>query len=179
MPEIDRFLWSRVKSGDKEAFGILFEKYYTLLCLISKRYTGNMVTSKEIIQTLFVNLWDRKNELDISGSVKHYLYQCARYNSIRYIQKDRKSIRFDFMPENAVTDLEFNDHIEYAELQEKIIRTIDALPGQCQKVFKMSRFEQLKQSEIADRLGISIKTVETHISKALRLLEEKLQEDLI
>ncbi|HLO57771.1 MAG TPA: RNA polymerase sigma-70 factor [Bacteroidales bacterium] len=179
MPEIDRFLWSRVKSGDKEAFGILFEKYYALLCLISKRYTCNMVTSKEIIQALFVNLWDRKKELDISGSVKHYLYQCARYNSIRYLQKERKSIRFDFMSENAELDAEFHDHIEYAELQEKIVRTIDALPEQCQKVFKMSRFEQLKQSEIADRLGISIKTVETHISKALRLLEEKLQEDLI
>lgn len=179
MPEIDRFLWSRVKTGDKEAFEILFEKYYAVLCLISKRYTHDMGNSREIIQSLFVSLWDKKDDLNISSSVKSYLYQCARYNSIRYLRNDRKTgIRFELIPEEE-TNNEFIDHIEYAELQDKIIKTIDALPQQCQKVFKMSRFEQLKQSEIADKLGISIKTVETHISKALRMLEEKLQEDLV
>ena len=179
MPEIDKFLWSRVKTGDNEAFEILFEKYYALLCLISKRYTHDIGHSKEVIQALFVNLWDHRNELTVKTSLKSYLYQCARFNSIRYIQNDRKiGIRLDSFP-GQDTEGEFRDHIEYAELQEKIIRTIDALPEQCQKVFKLSRFEQLKQSEIADRLGISIKTVETHISKALKVLEEKLQEDLI
>lgn len=73
----------------------------------------------------------------------------------------------------------FEDHIEYAELQEKIIRTIDALPDQCKRVFKLSRFEHFKQNEIAQLLGISIKTVESHIRKALRLLEQKLQEDFV
>lgn len=174
MPNIDLFLWSKVKEGDKEAFALLFEKYYTLLCLVCKGYTHNISDSREIIQSLFINLWEHRTDLNISVSLKAYLLRAVRFNSIRFIEKDRKiGIRLDSFPEKG-SDEEFNDHIEYAELQDKIIETIDTLPDQCQKVFKMSRFEQLKYADIAQKLEISVKTVESHISKALQILQEKL-----
>ena len=175
MPDIDLFLWSRVKTGDKEAFQILFDKYYALLCLLSRRYTSDIEKSREITQNLFMYLWEHRYEITVNTSLKSYLCQAVRFNSIRYIENDRKAgIRIEDFPE-SVNYQELFDHIEYAELQDKIIRSIDSLPEQCQKVFKLSRFEQLKYTEIAERLDISLKTVESHISKALRVLEEKLK----
>lgn len=174
-PDIDKFLWSKVREGDTEAFQFLFEKYYAVLCLLSKRYTNDIDSSREIIQGLFIKLWEKRSELTISVSVKSYLYQSARFNTIRHVYNNR---RFAGMSETK-QEQAFEDHIEYAELQEKIIRTIDALPDQCKRVFKLSRFEHFKQNEIAQLLGISIKTVESHIRKALRLLEQKLQEDFV
>jgi RNA polymerase sigma-70 factor (ECF subfamily) len=174
MPDMDLFLWSKVKTGDKEAFQLLFEKYYSVLCLLSKRYTHDLNKSREIIQSLFIYLWERRNELSIAVSLKSYLFQAVKFNSIRYLKNDRKiGIRMDTFPE-ADQDKEFFDHIEYAELQGKILETIDSLPEQCQKVFKMSRFEQLKYTDIAQRLDISVKTVESHISKAIRILQDNL-----
>ncbi len=155
---------------------MLFEKYYSVLCLLSKRYTHDLAKAREITQALFICLWEHRNELNISVSLKSYLHQAVKFNSIRYLRNDRNiGIRMDKFPE-ADHDKEFFDHIEYAELQGKILETIDSLPDQCQKVFKMSRFEQLKYTDIAQQLDISVKTVESHISKALRILQENLND---
>ena len=70
MPDIDIFLWSKVKTGDKEAFQVLFEKYYSVLGLLSKRYTHDLTKAREIIQALFIYLWEHRNELNISVSLK-------------------------------------------------------------------------------------------------------------
>lgn len=173
-PEIDLFLWSKVRQGDKEAFELLFNKYYSMLCIFSRRYTDDISMSREVIQNLFIYLWEHKVELDITCCLKSYLFRATKFNSIRYLEKDRKKgIHLDEFPETE-QDMTFFDHVEYAELQGKILETIESLPDQCRKVFTMSRFEQLKYSDIATRLDISVKTVESHISKALRILENNL-----
>jgi len=175
-PEIDLFLWSKVKQGDKEAFELLFNKYYTVLCILSRRYTDDLSMSREIIQNLFIYLWEHRTDLDITCCLKSYLFRAAKFNSIRYVEKDRKNgIHLDHFPETE-QDETFFDHVEYAELQGKILETIESLPDQCKRVFTMSRFEQLRYSDIAERLDISIKTVESHISKALRILEDSLNQ---
>jgi RNA polymerase sigma-70 factor (ECF subfamily) len=174
-PEIDLFLWSKVRTGDKEAFELLFNKYYSVLCILSKRYTEDINIAREVIQSLFIYLWEHRTELIITSSLKCYLFQATKYNSIRYMEKDRKNIaHLDEMPEKE--DRCFFDHVEYAELQGKILKTIESLPDQCKRVFTMSRFDQLKYADIAERLDISIKTVESHISKALRVLENNLSQ---
>ena len=173
-PEIDLFLWSKVKQGDKEAFELLFNKYYSVLCILSRRYTEDISASREIIQSLFITLWEHRADLNINTSLKSYLCQAAKFNSIRYVEKDRKKgLHMQEIPENEQDEV-FFDHVEYAELQGRILETIDTLPEQCKKVFTMSRFEQLKYADIAEKLDISVKTVESHISKALRILETHL-----
>ncbi len=175
-PEIDLFLWSKVKQGDKEAFELLFNKYYSVLCILSKRYTDDISASREIIQNLFITLWEHRADLNITTSLKSYLFQAAKFNSIRYVEKDRKNgLHLHEMPEPE-QDKAFFDPIEYAELQGKILETIETLPEQCKRVFTMSRFEQLKYADIAKKLEISVKTVESHISKALRILEHNLSQ---
>jgi RNA polymerase sigma-70 factor (ECF subfamily) len=176
MPVIDLLLWSKVKSGDTEAFELLFKKYYPQLCILSRRYTNNINDAREVVQKLFIYLWEHRDELTVNFSFRSYLYRAIKYNSIRYIENDKKTgIRMDVLPENDQSR-EFFDHIEYAELQGKILETVNALPDQCKKVFMLSRFEQLKYAEIAEKLNLSVKTVESHITKALRILHENLND---
>lgn len=173
MPDIDLLLWNKVKSGDTEAFELLFRKHYPMLCLLSKRFTNNMDISREVVQDLFIYLWEHRNDIDIT-SFKAYLLRAVKYNSIRRIQNEKRlSVKMDNLPELS-EDPVFFDHLEYAELQEKILEAISNLPEQCKKVFKLSRFQDLKYAEIAQQLNISVKTVEAHISKALRLIQNHL-----
>jgi RNA polymerase sigma-70 factor, ECF subfamily len=173
MADIDIVLWNKIKSGDKSTFEILFHSYYPSLCLFAKRYTHDMALAREVVQDLFVYLWEHREELTIHNSIKSYLYRAVRFNTIRRMENEKKlGIRLDSIPEP--TDQEFNDHLEYAELQSSILVAIEALPDQCKYIFKLSRFEHLKYSEIAEKLNLSVKTVEAQISKALRLIHQSL-----
>jgi RNA polymerase sigma-70 factor, ECF subfamily len=175
MADIDIVLWNKIKSGEKGTFEILFQSYYPPLCLFAKRYTHDMTLAREVVQDLFVYLWEHREDLSIHNSLKSYLYRAVRFNAIRRIENEKKlGIRMDIMPES--NDSEFNDHLEYAELQSSILCAIEALPNQCQNIFKLSRFEQLKYSEIAEKLNLSVKTIEAQISKALRMIHESLDE---
>jgi RNA polymerase sigma-70 factor (ECF subfamily) len=175
MPDIDFFLWSRIQSGDTGVFEILFQKYHASLCLLSKRYTKDMASARDIVQALFIHLWEKRASIIIEVSLRAYLYRAVRFNSIRYLENDRKiGIRTEEMPE-MTHDPEFFDNIEYIELQRVILDTIESLPEQCRKVFTLSRNENLKYTEIAEVLQISVKTVESHISKALKILHENLR----
>ncbi len=179
MHDIDIILWEKVKLSDSEAFELLFRKYYLMLCLFSRRFTNDITTSREIVQDLFIYLWERRVETPINSSFKSYILRAVKYNSIRRLENDRRQgVRMDFLPENT-EDAVFFDHLEYAELQEKIMQAIDSLPEQCQKVFKLSRFQLLKYSEISQKLDISVKTVEAHISKALRIIQNYLDDKFI
>jgi RNA polymerase sigma-70 factor, ECF subfamily len=171
-PEI--FLWLRVKAGDKNAFKILFEMHYPTLCLLSNRYILDITTAREVVQDIFINIWERREILDIQTSLKSYLHQAVRFNSIRRLDNDKKNgILMATVPDSG-PDPEFHDHLEYAELQNCILEAVELLPGQCQKVFKLSRFERLTYNEIAGQMNLSVKTVEAHISKALRLIQDYL-----
>jgi RNA polymerase sigma-70 factor, ECF subfamily len=178
MADMDVVLWNKIKSGDNAAFEILFQSYYTILCLFAKRYTHDMNLSKEIVQDLFVYLWEHRDKLSINISIKAYLYRAVRFNALRRLENEKKlGIRMDIIPEPD--DPEFNDHLEYAELQTQISEAIEALPEQCQHIFKLSRFEQLKYAEIAEKLNLSVKTIEAQISKALRMIHLSIDHMLI
>ena len=167
----DLLIWSRVQDDDPKAFEALFRKYFHTLCLLSKRYTRDITTSREVVQDLFIHLWENRKELEIKTSFRSYMASAVRFNSIRRIRNDNKVVIFtDLLPDNSQ---ELNDHLEYAELQAAIIRAIEGLPHQCRKVFELSRFELLKHSEIASRLEISVKTVEAHIGKALKHIQQE------
>lgn len=178
MPDIDLILWDKVKSGNKEAFEILFRKYHTMLCLYSRRFTADMEIAREVIQDLFIYFWEHRLEIEIRYSFKSYILCAVRFNSIRRINKERRGdVSLENLPEMSEME-EFHDHLEYAELQEKILDAIATLPEQCKKVFLLSRRQKLKYSEIAETLQISVKTVEAHISKALKIIQNYLEQHL-
>lgn len=151
---------------------MLFKTCYLQLCIFSNQFTRNMDDAREVVQELFVYLWENKEKIKKIDSVQSYVYAALRFNSIRkFNAKNRNRIEITEVPEEEWS-IDFQDQIEYAELQQAVYKTIDSLPPQCRKIFMMSRFEKLTYQEIASILGISPKTVEVQISKALRNLHE-------
>jgi RNA polymerase sigma-70 factor (family 1) len=174
----DKEIADQIRIGDVKAFEQLFNLYYGPLCLFAKKISGDMDKARDIVQEVFVILYTNHKTQQISTSIKSYLFKCvynACLNSIKQ-QKvyaghhDRLKLHLPFMDNN--------DMMVAAELEEKIRITVEQLPAQCQKIFRMNRYEGKKNSDIAEELNISIRTVETQISKALTTLRAKLIEFL-
>lgn len=179
MRKNDSYIWDQLKSGDKQSFEILFKTCYPQLCLFSKQFTKDMDDAREVVQELFIYLWENKEKIRDIDSVKSYVYAALKFNSIRKFNEiSFHGIEINEIQENELS-FDFHDQVEYAELQYAIYQTIGQLPSQCRKVFEMSRFEKMTYKQIAEELGISIKTVEAQISKALRNLQKALDKYLI
>ena len=134
--------------------------------------------AKEIVHEAFLKLWEKRDELDISKSVKSYLYTTVYNRSLNYIRDNKKFDKTEGKTE-LLERSESWDQTNYmiaSEIEIKINKTLEALPEKCRQIFIMSRYEELKYREIADKLDISIKTVETQMSKALKALRENLAE---
>jgi RNA polymerase sigma-70 factor (ECF subfamily) len=143
------------------------------------KYLKNATLAEEIVNDVFLKLWEDGNKITIETSLKSYLYRAVINRSINLLHKSRKEAQ------NHV-DLEFVKdegyelkQMEENELRVKLFAAIAQLPDQCRKVFEMSRFEELKQQEIADKLGISIKTVKNHITHALKEIAKYVSNFLI
>lgn len=138
-----------------------------------------MDDAREVVQELFIYLWENRDRISEKQSVQSYVYAALRYNSIRRFKlRSKMSIEMTDIPEDELS-VEFQNELEYAELQEAVMDTIDSLPPRCQKIFKLSRFERQTYQEIAIYLNISPKTVEGQMRKALKILQKALENYLL
>lgn len=172
MEDKEKNLLQKIKNNDNFAFDEIFRQYYKQLCYFSFKIVQNNDIAEEIVQDLFVHLWEKRKDLNINTSLKSYLYRSVHNNSVRQFKKEKlhESLEdYHNKPES------FSSAIEQAETENYIYNTIEKLPEQCRKIFKMSRFEDLKYREIAEKLNLSIKTVETQMSRALKFLSKNLQ----
>jgi RNA polymerase sigma-70 factor (ECF subfamily) len=167
-----------LRSGRERAYEQLFADYYKPLSLFALRYVIDLETAKEIVQDLFVALYENRKSLLITNSLKSYLYQSVRnrcLNHLKHIQVDRRHMENLKLNQELSEDLEAN--IEKGELEARIFQIVSDLPPRCQDIFKKSRVKGMKNKEIAEHLDISIRTVETQISNALKILRTKLGSD--
>jgi len=134
--------------------------------------------AKEIVHEAFLKLWEKRDELDTSKSVKSYLYTTVYNRSLNYIRDNKKFDKTEGKTEllERSEDWDQTNQMIAAEIEVKIAQTLDSLPEKCRQIFVMSRYEELKYREIADKLDISVKTVETQMSKALKALRKNLAE---
>lgn len=165
---------------DKATFEELFRDYFVPLCSFAQKYIGDPDEAKDIIHHVFIGLWQKREEVDLSTSLKSYLFTGVHNRCLNFIRDRKKLVHYDApQHESELGDyLESRDFLEASETEAKINRALDALPEKCREIFMMSRFDQMKYKEIAEKLDISIKTVETQMSRALKVLREKLS-DLI
>ena len=177
--DVDIMLLKRIQDNDSHAFEILFQKYHAPLCLFASKYTRDMDTAQEMVQNLFVYLWENRAMVHVGHSVKAYLQTAVRRNCIRYMQKRRSEVSLDELPEEGYAVEEMYDSLELKELYQQLLEAIEQLPDQCKKIFKMSRFEDMKYAEIARALQISVKTVEAQMGKALKILRKKFENQLL
>jgi RNA polymerase sigma-70 factor (family 1) len=179
LPEVE--LIEKLKSGDEKSFEYIFKAYYPSLAVFAKKYVYDLDLGKELVQDLFVKLYENRENLQINSSLKSYLFKSVQNKCLTYISQTQ--LRSKHLENVAVIErareLDESDYMEQVELEENIHNSIGSLPEQCKRIFKMSRMEGRKNKEIADELNISIRTVETQISKALKVLRENLSKYML
>jgi len=172
-PEEEK-IWRSIQQKDPKAFERYYKEQYKYFFLAAFKYLKDPGLAAGIINDVFVKLWETAAAIRIESSLRSYIYRAVINRSLNELNKNKKDqqhqIELSHRPENSfeITEMEEN------ELKVSLYKAIDQLPEQCRKVFRMSRFEELKQQEIADRLGISIKTVKNHITHALKQLSKVL-----
>lgn len=177
---MDNQVLDTIKSGNENAYEMIFKSYYQPLCRYAYTFLHDKEESEEVVQSVFISLWEKRSMLDIQTSFKAYLFRMVR-NSCLNVIKHEKVKKQHVAHEMAVAEVSYNsvaEKVSANELSLKITEAMKALPEQCRMVFQLSRFEELKYQEIADQLNISIKTVENHMGKALKIMREQLKDYL-
>ena len=164
--------WHQLFQEDGEkAIEWLFKEHYSYLCRVVYKILPDANLVEDLVQEVFFELWRRKDRIHINLSIKAYLRRTAVNKTLNFI-RDQK-VKFDHeekLPVLRSNSPTVNQTLEAQELQEFIDQSIDQLPERCRIIFILSRFEDMSYKEIAAKLGISIKTVENQISKALKVL---------
>ncbi|MFO7671354.1 MAG: RNA polymerase sigma-70 factor [Bacteroidales bacterium] len=164
--------FNRMEVLDQDSFEKLFRSFFPPLMVFAKKILVDEDDAREVVQRVFISVWEKRQEIDLSTSLKTYLFTSVHNRSLNVI-RDRKKFSSADVPDLAV-EWDVSSVIESMELEERIMEVIRSLPEKCREVFEMNRFDGLKYSEIAVRLNISVKTVENQMSKALKILREKL-----
>ncbi len=167
----------RIKLGDEQAFELFFRKYNIRLCSFANKFLDDPEEAQEVVQDMFVKIWTDREEIDPENSLKSYVYKIVQNLSINRLRRKKVESKYTEIYRLVYIDNhEFSAHesLLARELEAHIIHSIKKLPSECRKIFELSRSEGLKYREIAETLNISVKTVETQMSKALRSLRLEL-----
>ena len=170
---------SKINNGDIKAFEDVFKSHYTKLTIFANKFLNDINISEEIVSESLTYLWEKRESIVFSSSVTGYLYKMVRNRSMNYLKHQKieneyvsyliRNKLIDELPEHDV------DPFQEKEMAQQIRIAIDSLPERCRQVFIMSRFEYLKNKEIAERLNISPNTVERQITIALDKLRRSLE----
>ena len=172
----DTEIIGRIRKGHVGQFELLFRSSYVSLVRYAKTLIKDHDTAEEIVQDLFFRLWQDKEKLNIESSLNGYLFRSVHNKCLHYIEHNRVVERHaeDILNRQAERQESPSDILNYKELQEKVARILERLPERCGKIFTMSRFEGLKYNEIAEKLSVSVKTVEANMGRALKEFRKEL-----
>lgn len=158
----------------KSDFEVLFRSHYKALVGYANRLVANVEVSEDLVQQVFVNLWERRDQIEIEGSHRSYLLRSVHNACLNHFKHEQ--VKKDHATHALITESnsESHDLLEEEELRERVFKHINELPEQCRKIFTMNRLDGLKYQQIADELNLSVKTVENQMGKALKHMREKL-----
>jgi RNA polymerase sigma-70 factor, ECF subfamily len=171
--EINKFI-----KGDIKNFESIFKAYYKALVVYANTILNDIEEAEDRVQQVYIMLWEKRATIEIHTSLRSFLYKAVHNACLNKIKQQNIKTEYAKVIQLSSTVEYKNAILEEKELQKKIEDAIDILPEQCGKIFKMSRFEELKYKEIADTLGLSVKTIENQMGKALKILREQLKEYL-
>jgi len=168
----------RIRQGDIGQFESLFRSSYASLVRYAKTLIKDHDTAEEIVQDLFFRLWQDKEKLNIESSLNGYLFRSVHNKCLHYIEHIRVVERHaeEISYRQADSQESPSDILQYKELETRIARILERLPERCGQIFYMSRFEGLKYTEIAEKLSVSVKTVESNMGRALKEFRKELTE---
>jgi len=165
---------NKLKSGEEAGLRLLFDLYYSPLSVFAFKYFDSFEKAEDVVQEVFIDLWERKRFQNFTGSVKSYLFTAVKNNSLKQIQKEKR-FRFEEIENLSYKIIEEKFESQDLEVRkERLYSEIELLPLQSKKVFEAIIFEKLKYAEVAEELNISVNTVKTHYSRALKQLRNSM-----
>lgn len=169
-------LVERIRSGDHIAFEILFNKYYSRLCVFSNSYVKSLDIARDVVQEVFIKIWNNREEFHISQSLKAYLYMAVRNQSLNFLQQRKQKLRLEerLKKQQDLSDEIRQDEFNTEELTEKVWKLVEELPERRRTIFILYRKHGLSYLEIAEVMDIARKTVENQMGKSLKFLRENL-----
>lgn len=173
-----------LRKGDKKAYEAVYDEFFGVLYHLCINYLHDDKVSEELVQDTFMKLWEIRETLNDQINIRNFLYTITKNNCLNYLRnqkislKHQENIKYLEMQFNYEALEKLGNYLQFEELREKIDEAISKLPAEVIETFKLSRFEELSYREIADKQGISVKTVEARISKALRILRVELKDYL-
>lgn len=176
MESNERELISLLESRNEAAFEKVFKTHFKGLHGYACSILKDEMVAEEVVQNVFFKLWERTENLSINGSLTAYLYRAVNNESLNYLKHQKvKMAHGQFVAYRNERQVEgASGKIQLKELESRLQQALNDLPEQCRTIFQLSRFEELRYREIANQMGLSIKTVENQMGKALRILREKL-----
>jgi RNA polymerase sigma-70 factor (ECF subfamily) len=173
----DRQIFEAIKRDNHGAYEWVFREYYRPMTAYAFRFLGSLADSESIVQDVFLRLWQNRHEMVITTSLQHYLFRSVKNHCINYIEHEKIKTGYQTMVIHNETDrTDYSEFFLEFGLVKKIENAIAALPPKRQEIFRLAREEGMKYREIAERLELSVKTVETQMTLALRQLRESLKE---
>jgi RNA polymerase sigma-70 factor, ECF subfamily len=163
-----------------EAFEQVFKSNFKNLHAYAYTIIKDDIMAEEIVQNVFCRLWEKKDKIEIQSSLAAYLYRSVYHESLNYLKHLKVRSAYSSYAQTQLKNVsdQAEKKILLGDLEDKLNQALSELPEQCRTIFQMSRFEELKYQEIADRMGLSIKTIENQMGKALKLLRLKLADFL-
>jgi len=187
LSETDKYLVDAIRAGDYKAFETLFISYYPALCKYARLYVPSKEIAEDLVQDLFVKIWEQPSILSINISLGGYLSRSIYNNCLNYVlRKHKRSINLDIFTTNKLKELltasaedEPETSLMLSELDSAIKKAVERLPSECCKIFLLSREKGLSHKEIASELNISENTVKVQIYRALLKIREALSDYLV
>lgn len=177
----EKYLLNRLQEGDEKAFTVLFRYYYKDLVLFGGTFIPDRVICEDIVQSIFLKLWNDRTSLIIQTSLKSYLLRSVRNSCLdeirhRHIIHEHES---HTLQNNVLYDIDTENYILYSDLRRHLNNALDKLPSEYREAFELNRFDGLKYREIAERLQVSERTIEVRIGKAIHLLRKYLKDFIV
>lgn len=173
----DEQVLNLLRAGEKKGLELLFQRYYDSLVRFAIPILKDEDMARDTVQEVFVRIWNRRLELQINTQLKAYLYMAVKNQSLNLLKKDERIRWMEDAAEmeslGASAETTMNQVVEN-DLQRRLQKAMDVIPPKCRQVFQLSRFEGKSYQEIAEILGISVKTVENQMGKALQILRIQL-----
>ena len=171
----DRRLVERIRAGDAEAFAELFRATYPGLCLFVARHVRSSAVAEDIVQEIFLGMWQRRETLDVRQRLQAYLFSAARNRALNHIKHERVVHRWEETQlwQEPAQSPAVDDDVLVSELAAALDAAIARLPERCRAVFVLSRRRGMSYAEIAAELGIAVKTVDAQMGRAMRLIREQ------
>ena len=170
----DEFIQKQLNAGEVTALEYLFHQYYDDLSRYISVFTKDIDVAENIVQDLYVYIWEHRLTIEIHSSFESYLYQAARYKALNYKRDSvRKADKISYLTTQNRNNVSVgaDEAIEFKELNHVITEAIAMLPERCQQIFRLSRTEELTYREIADLMNISISTVDNQMNTAIKKIK--------